>query len=393
MRNPYNSVRCFKDVFVREVKRMCSRPIYFYCIIVCPLICLFFFTALMNSGLPKKLPTGVVDMDNTSTSRNVIRSLNAMEQVRVEDVYCNFSDARDAMQRGRIYGFLYIPRHFSSDLQSFRQPKLTYYTSYVLLIPGSLLYSNMRKLSELVSGAAGRQELYARGATEEQAMAFLQPIVIESHAINNPSLNYSIYLTNIIVPGIIMLLISLMTVYAISSEVKLNTAREWLERGNHSILLSLSAKLLPYTVAFFIIGMFCDWYLYGVLHFPNYGGIPATLFLTLCMTLAAQALGMMFFALIPTMRMGLSLSCLWGVLSFSICGMSFPYAAMSGAIKALSHLFPLRYFYLVYVSQTLDGNGLQYSWFGYFGLFIFMLFPFILMIRLKRELIHSFYIP
>lgn len=393
MRNPYNWIRCFWDVFRRELRRMTSRPIYFYCIVVAPLFCLYFFTSLMSSGLPKEIPAGVVDLDNSSNSRNIIRTLDAMDLVEVKQVYSSFYEARDAMQRGQIYGFLYIPSHFSRDLQAFRQPKLTYYTSYTMLVPGSLLYSNLRKLTELVSGAAGRSQLYARGATEAQAIAFLQPIVIESHALDNPSLNYSIYLSNLLIPGALMLLISLITVYAIGSEVKRNTAREWLERSNHSILLGLTAKILPYTIAFMGIGIFCDWYLYGHLLFPNHGGTALTLLLTLGMVLSAQALGIIFFSIVPTLRMGLSMSCLWGVVSFSVCGMSFPYAAMPTPVQALSHLFPLRYYYLVYVSQTLHGNGLAYSWLGYLGLVLFILVPFVLMIRLKRELIHSFYIP
>ena len=220
MRNPYNWIRCFWDVFRRELRRMTSRPIYFYCIVVAPLFCLYFFTSLMSSGLPKEMPAGVVDLDNSSNSRNIIRTLDAMDLVEVKQVYSSFYEARDAMQRGQIYGFLYIPSHFSRDLQAFRQPKLTYYTSYTMLVQGSLLYSNLCKLTELVSGAAGRSQLYARGATEAQAMAFLQPIVIESHALDNPSLNYSIYLSNLLIPGALMLLISLITVYAIGSEVR-----------------------------------------------------------------------------------------------------------------------------------------------------------------------------
>lgn len=393
MRNPYDSIKCFWDVFLRELQRMCSRPIYFYCIIVSPLVCLFFFTSLMNSGLPSKIPTGVVDLDNTANSRNIIRTLDAMQQIAVVKVYHNFTEARDDVQRGKTYGFLYIPSHFSEDLQSFRQPKLTYYTNYVFMVTGSLLFSNMKKLTELVSGVATRSQLYARGATENQAMAFLQPITIESHALKNPSLNYSIYLSNILIPGSIMLLISLMTVYSIGSEVKQNTARSWLEKSNHSILLAITAKQLPYTIMFFIIGLFCDYYLYGILHFPCNSGFFLTIFLTVCMILTSQALGLIFFTLIPTLRLGLSFCCLWGVVSFSICGMAFPYAAMSGPVKALSYLFPLRYYYLIYVNQTLDGNSFIYSWQGYLALFIFMLTSLLLLIRLKRELIHSFYIP
>ena len=393
MRNPYDSLRCFWSVSVRECCRMCSRPIYFYCIVAAPLFCLVFFTSLMNEGLPHDLPIGVVDMDGSSNSRSIVRTLDAMDQVKVVQVYSDYSSARDAMQRNLIYGFLYIPEGFSRLLQSFRQPELTYYTSYAYYVPGSLTYTAMRKASELVSGAAARTQLYAKGATEAQAMAFLQPIVIESHPTFNPSLNYAIYLNNTLIPGIIMLLISLLTVYSIGSEVKENTARQWLERGNHSILLSLTAKELPYTVAFFAIGILCNVYLYGILQYPCNGGFLPTMFLTLCMVLSAQALGILFFALIPTLRMALSMCSLWGVVSFSICGFSFPQPAMEGPVRALSYLFPLRHYYLAYVSQTLDGNGMLYSWNSYLALFVFMLLPFVFMIRLKRELIHSFYIP
>ena len=393
MRNPYDSLKCFWAVFYRECRRMCSRPIYFYCIVAAPLFCLLFFTTLMNEGLPHDLPMGVVDMDNSSNSRTVIRTVDAMDQVKVQAVYHSMSEARDAVQRNIIYGFIYIPEDFSAKLQAFRRPTITYYTSYALYVPGSLEYSSMRKAVELVSGAALRSQLYARGATENQAMGFVQPIVIESHATFNPALNYSVYLCNTLLPGIMMLLISLMTVYSIGSEVKFNTARYWLERGNHSILLSLAAKELPYTLAFFIIGFFCDFCFYGILKFPCNGGFMPMLFLTLCMVLAAQALGILFFSLVPTLRMGLSMCCLWGVVSFSICGFTFPVLAMNGSVQALSMLFPLRHYFLIYVSQTLDGNGMIYSWNSYIALFIFMVLPFIFMIRLKRELIHSFYIP
>ena len=372
---------------------MCSRPIYFYCIVVAPLFSLVFFTTLMQDGLPRDMPVGVVDLDNSSNSRSVIRTLNSFDVVEVVAVYHSINEARDAVQRNKIYSFLYIPSDFSADLQASRRPKLSYYINYSLIVPGSLTFKALKNTVELVSSAAMRSILLARGATSEQAMGFLQPIVVETHATFNPSLNYSVYLTNTVLPGIIMLLISLMTVYSIGSEVKLSTARYWLERGNHSILLSLCAKEMPYTLAFFIIGLFCDYYLYGVLKYPCNSGVFPTLFLTLCMVLAGQSLGILFFALIPTLRMGLSMCCLWGVVSFSICGFTFPQPAMNGSVQALSYLFPLRHYYLIYVSQTLDGNSMIYSWNSYAALFIFMLLPFLFMIRLKRELIHSFYIP
>ena len=51
----------------RELRRLVANPVYFFCMVVAPVGCLFFFTTLMRSGLPTDLPVAVVDLDNTPT--------------------------------------------------------------------------------------------------------------------------------------------------------------------------------------------------------------------------------------------------------------------------------------------------------------------------------------
>ena len=190
------------------------------------------------------------------------------EQTAVVARYPDISDARIAMQKGEIYGFYYIPEGTAAKAQAQRQPKVSFYTNNTLLIAGSLLFKDMKMMSELASGAAARTALYAKGATEEQAMAFLQPIVIDTHPLNNPWLNYSVYLCNTFAPGVLMLLIFMITVYSIGVEIKERTAHEWLRTGNGSIWISLAGKLLPHTAVFFLMGILYNTYLYGFLHFP-----------------------------------------------------------------------------------------------------------------------------
>ncbi len=184
-------------------------------------------------------------------------------------------------RKGKIYGFFYIPKGLSAEAQSQRQPTISFYTNYSYLIAGSLLFRDMKMLGELTAGAAARTTLYAKGATEDQAMGFLQPIVIDTHPLNNPWLNYSVYLCNTLIPGVLMLLIFMVTVYSIGVEIKDRTAREWLRMSNNSIYIALAGKLLPHTIVFFIMGIFYNVYLYGFLHFPCNSGIFPMIFATL----------------------------------------------------------------------------------------------------------------
>ena len=39
-----------------------------------------------------------------------------------------------------------------------------------------------------------KETLYAKGANERTAMGIIRPLVTENHPLNNPTLNYSVYL-------------------------------------------------------------------------------------------------------------------------------------------------------------------------------------------------------
>lgn len=381
------------NVMKRECQRLVSRPLYLFSMVVAPLFCYVFFTTLMGSGLPTDMPVGIVDQDQTSTTRQLSRTLDAFQQSKIVARYPTFNKAREAMQRREIYGFYYIPEGTTAQAQAQRRPTVSFYTNNTLLIAGSLLFKDMKTMSELASGAVVQATLLAKGATEEQAMAFLQPIVIDTHPLQNPWLNYSVYLNNTFAPGVLMLLIFMVTVFSIGVEIKERTARQWLRMGHNSIWISLAGKLLPHTAVFFLMGILYNVYLYGFLHFPCHSGIGPMLLATLCLVLASQGMGILMIGVLPTLRLGLSFASLWGVLSFSMCGLSFPLMGMHPTLQALANLFPLRHYFLIYVDQALNGYPMIYSWTNYVALLLFMLLPFLVAPRLKGALIYYKYVP
>ena len=383
----------FIRITKREIHRIAKNPVYLFCMIIAPLFCYFFFTTLMSEGLPVNLPMGVVDLDNTSTTRSIIRNLDAFQQTQVTAQYNSFNEARKAVQRGEIYAFYYIPEGTTEEAIAGRQPKVSFYTNYSFLIAGSLLYRDQRMMTELASGSIGRAQLYARGATEKQAMGFLQPIVIDTHALNNPWINYSVYLCNTLLPGILMLLIFMTTTYSLGCEIKENSAKELMKMADNSIVTALMGKLLPQTAIFMLMILFADIYLYGFLHYPCNGGILPILFAGLLLVLSSQAVGIFFFGMLGSLRLALSASCLWGVISFSISGFTFPVMAMHPSLQALSNLFPLRHYFLLYVNSALNGYPLIYAWHSVIALLLFLLLPFVVLKRLRNAMLHYVYIP
>lgn len=87
-------IRSLKQISVREIRKLCLNPLYFFCMIVAPIGSLFFLMTLMQDGLPTNLPVAVVDLDNTPTSRQLIRQLDAFEQTSVAMQCASFEEAR-----------------------------------------------------------------------------------------------------------------------------------------------------------------------------------------------------------------------------------------------------------------------------------------------------------
>ena len=386
-------MRTLWNVALREYKRLLHQPIYWFGLILAPLFCCLFFTTLMWQGLPTDLPMGVIDEDNTPTTRALLRNLDAFQQSEIVATYPTVTEARRAMQEGKIYGFFYIPKGVTRQATRGDQPTISFYSNMSYFMGGAFASRDMRMMSELASAAATQKTLRAKGATEQQTLAFIQPIVIDTHPIGNPWLNYNIYLSNVILYGILGIFVFMLTVYSLGSEIKQATARQWLSEAKWNMLTALSGKLLPQTMAFFFTASCFNVILYGFLHFPCHSGFMQMTIVALLFIIACQGLAVGMFTLLTSLRLGLSFASLWGVLSVSICGMAFPCMAMDAPLQGLAYLFPLRYYYLLYVNGALDGYDLSNALPFIGGLIIFACIPLIAAPFLKKEVLTIKYQP
>lgn len=383
----------FWAIVRREIGRMLSRPLYGLTIVFAPLFCYIFFTTLMGEGLPQGLPAGVVDEDNTVVSRSILRNLDSYQQTAIIKQYSNFAEAREAMQKNEIYGFFYIPKGTQELASSQRQPKISIYTNGTYLIPSSLLYRDMKTMAVMASAAVGREVLYAKGANLDQAMGFLQPIKMDMHALNNPWLNYNVYLSNTLLPAVLALMILMVTCFSIHTEIKDGTGNEWMDMAGDNILKAVSAKLFPQTMLFSLMALVYLVLLYGVLDFPHNNGFWPMLLAAELLIFASQGFAVFIASAIPSLRWSLSLCTLWGVLSIPICGFSFPVMGMPPALQAMSYLFPLRYYFLIYVDQALNGVNLVYSVWFYVALLGFTILPLIDIANLRKAAREYTYLP
>lgn len=378
---------------MREKKILLVNPIYLCCMLLFPILTLLFFTSLLDEGIPQEMPVGVVDLDNTSTSRTLIRRLDAFQSSRVVARYASVAEARHAMQENEIYGFLYFPKGTTDKLLSARRPKVSYYYSNTSLAAGSMVMKDLKTITTLGSAAVGQATMRAKGFTPQQIQTFLQPIRIDLHQVANPWSNYNMYISTVFVPGVMMLFMFLISAYSLGMELKFDRGKEWLAKADGNIVVAIFGKFLPQALVFFLLIFFYEFYIYHVLHFAHVGSWANIVLLVVLQVLASIGFGIFIFGLMPSLRMSMSICSLWGVLGFSLAGSAFPVMGMDTPIQALTWLFPLRHYYMLYQITVFNGYPLIDAWFHLVALIGYMLLPWFVIYKIKNAMLTYVYIP
>ena len=366
----------------RELRIMRNRPIYLLGSVVTVAFCAIFFLTFLKQGLPHDLPIGIVDLDNSSLSRNFSRQLDATQLGKVLK-YDSFAEAREDMQSGKINAVCVIPAGMYADVQASRRPTFTYYLNGLYFVGGALSYKNILTMINLADGAVQREVLRAKGVNEDAIMGRIQPVNVDVHQIGNQYTNYGYYLTNIFLPGVLALTVVIILIYSLGAELKYGTSRHLLSTAGGSMYNALFGKLVVYTTLFSVIGLILILLMYDWMHFPINGSIWNMFLAIVLLVLASESVAIFIIGLLPIPRLALSIGALYSVLAFSMSGFTLPVETMPPYIQGLAEAFPLRHYFLFYSREVIFGTGFAGWWQEVIHLLIFLLLPSLVIYRLK----------
>lgn len=372
----------------RELRIIRQRPIYLLGSVGVIAFCAIFFLTFLKDGLPSDVPIGLVDYDYSSTSRNFCQQLDATQLGKVV-YYDSFAAAREDMNRGKIAAVCVVPVGMNDDIQANRQPKITFYVNGLYFVSGALAWKDLLQMVNLTNGAVQRQAFRARGYNDSQIMGMIRPVDVDVHQIGNVGTNYNYYLSSVLLPGVLEMIVIIVLIYSLGAELKYGTSRHLLQTSGNSIVTALAGKLLVWTLTFSAIGLILILLLFHRLHFPLAGSIWNMFLGIFLMIFASEAIAIFILEMLPVPRLALSIGALYSVLGFSLSGFTLPIEAMPPYIQGLAAAFPLRHYYLFYVQEAIFGAGFAGWWKQVIYLLIFILLPLIGLVRLKKAYIHQ----
>ncbi|TVR54741.1 MAG: ABC transporter permease [Puniceicoccaceae bacterium] len=326
-----------------------------------PLLAGLLVAAIFYPGVARELPIAVVDADRTTTSRTLIRELEANAGIRVAETSGTAFDGWEALRDRRVYGVVLIPGGFERSVHRGPPEPVTFYVNTQFLLIGNMLQSEVMATVMEFSARRSAGSLLARGVPVAGLEGSLQPLPARRSGVGNPYLNYLPFLVAAAVPCLLQIFMVLTGVRLIGREFRLGEHSTWLPLAARRPAAALAARFLPAALVYFGVSLSFSELLFGWLGWPFAGHRGLYLLAQAGLVGASLAMGALLAAATANYRLASSVAAFYTAPALAFSGVTFPLFAMPAVAQAWAHSIPVTAFLRLQIEQGFRGSPLVAS--------------------------------
>lgn len=377
-------LNALNEAFVYELKSIKNSWYKLFLITVLPLLSFVLIIAIFRTGVVRDLPLAVVDQDRSKLSRMVLAGIEASPAMQISFTVDSAKEAMALAKQSKVYSIIIIPDNFSQDILLRKHPHITAMINTQYILIGKILTSSLTSAMMYKSA----QLEYMKNLTDIEdpntALHSVSPIGIQVTPFFNRYQNYFYFLVSALLPAIWQIFIVIATLVSIG--VMFKYKREKVFFGNKRYIgMKIIGLMLPYTIAFMILGMLYLFYLYSMWEFQ--GSFAIMIFGMLLTVVAYQIIALFLFTTGFDYARSLSLGAVYTAPAFAFLGVTFPIYNMNGFALFWRDMLPISHYTQLQLSQANYGANVflevdkLWSLFAFWILFI----PALLLLKKRLE--------
>ena len=332
-----------RRAFCYEVRWVGGHPKEWLAAIAAPLLWCLLMVLEFNGGIMTNLPVGVVDLDRSAASREVVQLLSAVPSMRLTP----FEDAVSAdraLRSASIYASITIPENFELDRRRGEGSPVVVQLNKTYYGVGTILEVDVKTALSAAKVQGAVVKTTSAGGTFEANARQLRLTRPDVYFLGNSAFNFGAYLLPAMVPGVMALGALLGFVSSLVREWREGRLREVLQIAGGSPTALLVGKLAPWCAVWLIAGGiwvagFAGWAGWGAA-----GSLGVWLLGTALLMLSMAGLAVFAVAVSPTWVIALSVSICLIAPTFPFTGFSFPLDAMTPGAQLFGSLLPLTHY-------------------------------------------------
>ncbi len=291
-----------------------------------------FYPLPYRAQVASDLPVAIVDHDGSALSRQLVRWIDATEQLQVVANGGSLAEARAAVRRKELAGYIEIPEGFERRVLRGEPARVGAFANaaYMVLfsqVANGTVNAAMAMNAELIE----RRQLGA-ARSPQLAASLAAPVVIDLRELYNPDGGYA----NYVVPAVLVLILQQTFLIGICM-VQVSRRGDPLAPIGIGALLGRALVYLVLQLLIFAVYLLVVYRLFG---FPHQGAPGLALLALLPGFLAVSFLGMALGSLFLSRETALQVMMLVSVPALFLAGFAWPAEAMPPALVALGQLLP-----------------------------------------------------
>lgn len=353
-----------------------------------PPLLFFLLYCVFSQGLPRDLAIGVVDLDNSSISRRLIRTYDASPSLAVTHKFASPADGISAMRSAKIYGLVIIEPDTEKNMLLGAGPTVqAYYNSQYLLIGKMVKSAIVSAHSTLAVQIDAVKNLKTGSIAVDKAVAQAHPLSTQITSLYNIGRNYAQFLGSAVLPAMWQILIVMGTVYSLG--IGLRSSKTNPAPGLPGDMPSLINKLAPYTFIFWLHGIFMLIGMFILAGWPMHGSLLILVCAQLITVCACQLMAALISYLIRDSARSLSMAAAYAAPGLAFMGVTYPVTDMIYPARVWRSMLPVSHYIDIQISQANYGASIAGSLPQFISLFLFLLPALLLFFLVKRVRIQS----
>ena len=279
------------------------------------------------------LPVIVVDQDGSAHSRELIRRVDATEQIRVIEVTREARPAEARLRDMQAAGMLLIPPDFERDILRQRPVQVGAFGNAAFMVMYSQTVTGMSNAVQEFSGEIVRERQLAEGRPPFLADTLAEPLAVDLHELFNPDGGYA----NYVVPAVLILILQQTFLIGIGM---MGAGRREQGLARASGLRELLAQAGAYVLLMAVLLGFFLLVVYEIYDFPRFGRVADVYWLLLPFFLAVTFLGLALGQMFRSRETAMQIMMLVSVPAIFLAGFAWPAEIMPDWLVAAGQLIP-----------------------------------------------------
>lgn len=360
---------------VEEIKKdiisLAKSPFSLFILLIpMPIIALVLYLAF-GSGILVKMPIGILDLDQSNTSNEIIFSLSASPNLEIQKFYTSLDDAKIDLENAKIYALLVLPHHLQNNAKKGISTSIPLYYNTQFLLVGKTLQSKILQIIGVENVKLKLAKNLVSNKVFIGALSHSVPISQQMNALYNPDSSYTQFLLTAILPCSLVILVCASMLCAITRDPR--TALET-STSLKTIFITLGAKVLNNTLLYLLWWSLMMIFFTQVMDLPMRGNWEMMLLGALILILAYEAIVIFIFSLAKQTTKAISIISVYSAPSFAFAGITFPTNSMNGFARFWSDFLPISHYLELYIQQANYGGSIAHALSLSFSMTPFLLF-------------------